>query len=343
MAHVRTLTRSDGTPAFEVRWRQAGRFKQRTFKVKREAERFALRVEVEVDQGNSTDIYVRRSKTLAHVVEASMKASAAKLKSKTLAGYEQAYRLHILPVFGARRITSVTSQDVEMWVVTLTEKGLSPASVRGTFVALNKLFRYAQRHELVAKNPCTGTELPRSDAKRMRCLTPAQVDALAKQLDRHHPYGLIVRFAAYSGLRAGEIAGLQVRDVNLLQKSVRVERTMQRDKHSDKGWTLASPKSERSTRTVPLRASLLVELRDYLDAHPRRGEPAALLWPGRVRGGHGENKSALDYSRPFDHQSFYRYYFKPALAAIHLSGVRFHDLATRTRRSWPLLASTSIR
>jgi hypothetical protein len=144
MAHVRTLERNDGSAAYEVRWRQAGRFKQRTFKVRREAERFALRVEDEVEQGNSTDIYVRRSKTVRDIVEASMRASAHKLKPKTVAGYEQAYRLHVLPTFGTRRITSVTSQEVERWVAELSATGLSPASVRGTFVALNKVFRYAQ-------------------------------------------------------------------------------------------------------------------------------------------------------------------------------------------------------
>ncbi len=323
MAHVRELQRKNGLAAYEVRCRQAGRFKQRTFQVKRDAQRFALRVEDEVDRGNSTDIYVRRSKTVREVVEASMRASTDKLKPKTVAGYEQAYRLHVLPVFGARRITSITSQEVERWVGDLSAKGLSPASVGGTFVALNKVFRYAQRHDLVAKNPCTGTELPRREAQEMRCPAPTQVEALAAELDAFAPYGLLVRFAAYTGLRAGELAGLQVRDVNLLRKTVRVERTLQRTKG---GWSLTSPKSERSTRTVPLRDALVLAMQEYLSTHPRRSEPDAQLWPGRVQGGHGANKSALDYSRPLDHQSFYRYYFKPALRRAGLPSVQFHDL-----------------
>jgi integrase len=107
-------------------------------------------------------------------------------------------------------------------------KGLGPASVRGTFVALNKVFRYAQRHDHVAKNPCAGTELPRSDAQEMHCLSPAQVEILAAERDKHARYGLLVRFAAYTGLSRGDLAGLQVRDVNLLRKTVRVERTLQR-------------------------------------------------------------------------------------------------------------------
>jgi site-specific recombinase XerD len=101
-----------------------------------------------------------------------MKASEAKLAPNTLAGHELAYRLHILPTFGTRRITSVTSQELEACVQSLSAKGLSPASIRGAFVALNKAFRYAQRHDLMAKNPCAGTELPRSDVQEMRCPLP---------------------------------------------------------------------------------------------------------------------------------------------------------------------------
>lgn len=77
---------------------------------------------------------------------------------------------------------------------------------------------------------------------------------------------------------------------------------------------------------MPLRGSLVEAMREYLDSHPRRNEPEAPLWPGRVRGGYGASKSAAEFSRPFDHQSFYRYYFKPALQRAGLPAVRFHDL-----------------
>lgn len=320
MAHVRSLTRSDGTPAFEVRWRQAEKFKQRTFKVKREAERFALRVEDEVEQGNSTDIYVRRSKTLADVVGASMAASASKLRPKTYGGYEAAYRLHVLPSFGTRRIVSITSQEVELWVQSLVAKGMAPASVRGAFIALNKCFKYAQRHDLVVKNPCTGTPLPAKPRKETRFLSPAEVDLLAGELDLFEPYGLVVRFAAYTGLRAGEIAGLQIRDVNLLRKVLRVDRAVQRV--TGKGLVYVEPKTERSHRYVPVRSSLADELASYLSQHPRRNEPEVALWPGREVGG----DRAADYNRLMDPASFYRYYLKPAAARAGLGAVRAHDL-----------------
>lgn len=322
MAHVRTLKRADGAKRYEVRWRQAGTFKQRTFSVKRDAERFALRMEDEIERGQSTDVYVRRGTTVRDAVEGSMAASEAKLKPRTFNSYRQSYDNHVLPTLGARRVSSITAQDVERWVAGLSASGLSPATVRNTFVALNKAMRYAVRHKHITANPCSGTELPRStagEAFQPRFLTPEDVEKLASELDHLPPYGLMVRFAAYTGLRAGEMAGLRIRDINLLRHEVSVVRTLQRIRGE---WCVGTPKSARSTRNVPLLLPDLVSaLDDFLAEHPNRHDPDAGLWPGRRPGTHG-----LDYSRHVDHSSWMRWYFKPALKRAGLGDVRFHDL-----------------
>ncbi|MBT2475991.1 tyrosine-type recombinase/integrase, partial [Microbacterium sp. ISL-103] len=59
--------------------------------------------------------------------------------------------------------------------------------------------------------------------------------------------------------------------------------------------------------------------------HPRRNEPEAPLWPERVPGGNGDVRT-LDYDRQFDVASLIRYYFKPALADLGITGARWHDL-----------------
>jgi len=182
MAHVRPLTRTNGKLAYEVRWRQGGKEKQRTFAVKRDAERFALRMEDAVHAGEATDVHVRRGKTVSDAVEESMAIAELKLKRRTFNSYRQGYDRHIIPVFGARRISAITSADVERWVADLSASGLAPATVRNTFVALNKVFRYAVRHGCVTRNPCTGTELPRPTHEQRfapRFLTPYK-PALAK-------------------------------------------------------------------------------------------------------------------------------------------------------------------
>ncbi|WP_369824096.1 hypothetical protein [Frondihabitans sp. PAMC 28766] len=54
------------------------------------------------------------------------------------------------------------------------------------------------------------------------------MEALATELDDTHPLGLLVRFAAQTGLRAAEIAGLHIRDMNLAAGHVEVRQTLKR-------------------------------------------------------------------------------------------------------------------
>jgi hypothetical protein len=54
----------------------------------------------------------------------------------------------------------------------------------------------------------------------MQFLSAAEVERLAEAIAP--PYGLLVRFAAHTGLRAGELAALRVKRPDLLRGTVRV-------------------------------------------------------------------------------------------------------------------------
>ena len=126
MAHVRTVERTEGGTAFEVRWRAArGKFQQKTFttkeyggleKTRRAAERFALRIENELADGNSTAPLVKNGKTFREVAELMQSAHAHTLKPKTRRDSAAAFRLHIYPTFDDRRISTVTTMDIEQWI-----------------------------------------------------------------------------------------------------------------------------------------------------------------------------------------------------------------------------------
>jgi integrase len=330
VAHVRQVQRKAGI-AYECRWKAGGKERQRTFTVRRDAERFALKVENEIAEGSSTDSLVRTSKSYREVAEASMAASAKNLKASTASGYGTGYRVHIYPVFGTRRISTITSLEVEQWLAGMqaklserTGRPLTPATVRGTMIALSKVFTYALKHRLIAVNPCDAVDMPKKASAAPMFLEAWQVEKLATELDRFAPYGLMARFAAYSGLRAGELAALRIRDINFLRKHVEVRRTVQRANGG--GWQFGTPKTARSSCDVPLRRELLDDMRAYLEAHPRRNEPGAALWPGRVQGGHGESKSALDFDRQLDIGSLYKHYFLPASKKVGLTGLKWHSL-----------------
>jgi integrase len=322
MAHVREVVRKGGR-GYEVRWRAGEKFKQRTFTVRRDADRFALKVESELADGNTTELLVKNGRTVRQVVEASLAASKPELKPRTYNGYVAIYDKRVLPRFGSRKIGTVTRADVQAWVAELHGAGLAPATVHHHYVALKKVMRHALDDRLISYNPCDGVRLPKShDAGGFQpvFLSARQVETLAGQLDLQAPYGLLVRFAAYTGLRAGELTGLRIRDLNLKAGHVEVRQTLQ---HIAGEWVVGTPKSARSTRNVPLVSRTLVaDLREYLVTHPRSGDPDALVWPGRNPGSH-----AVTYERVFDVASFRRNYLKPALRSLQMDdGMRFHDL-----------------
>ncbi|MFJ3392310.1 N-terminal phage integrase SAM-like domain-containing protein [Leifsonia aquatica] len=139
MAHVREVSRKTGT-AYEVRWKAEGRERQKTFTVKRDAERYALTVENAKATGAPTAELAGRSEKFEAVVAASLDASRPRLKPGTIVQYENLYATRILPTFGAKRIAAVTSQDVQKWVSGLIAAGKAPNTVHNHYVALTRCF-----------------------------------------------------------------------------------------------------------------------------------------------------------------------------------------------------------
>ncbi|MXM65530.1 tyrosine-type recombinase/integrase [Streptomyces sp. HUCO-GS316] len=327
MANIQRKKRANGW-AYEVRWRDHGKDRQITCKTESAALREKVRIEDLLAAGRSTATLVER-RTVAEVFKACMAAGEGHLKPRTLEGQRSIYRNHIGPALGRRRITSLRAQDVEKWVASLSKK-LGHGSVRNAYVVLNKLCKYAIRHDWLAVNPCTGVALPQDHnavEDKRQFLTPAQVEALAVAMsERREHYGLVVRMAAYTGLRSGELAGLRIRDVNLFRNTVEVRRTVRRAKGG--GWVAASPKSRRSIREVPLLPRLAAELRAYLEQHPNRLDPDSALWPGSRK---KFQSSEIDWNIPFDINNLIKSHFRKTVrAGVGSAGIstatRWHDL-----------------
>lgn len=119
-------------------------------------------------------------------------------------------------------------------------------------------------------------------------------------------FGVLVRFAAYTGLRAGEICALRAGRVDLRQGRVTVAASV--TEVSGHGLIFSEPKTyERRSVTLP---GFLVEQLE----HRVSSDPLAFVFPARDGG-------------ILHHKTFYRRVFKPAVHAAGLPDrVRFHDL-----------------
>jgi integrase len=343
---VYKLHRVKGT-VYVVRWREVdpvtdkARVRDKTFPTEVAARQF----QDSVGHTKATGTYVPHDvgkATFREVSEQWLAVQATRVRPRTLENYERTLRLRVLPRFGARRIGSITGRDVEKWVAEMG--AVMPSTVKHAIFPLSATMNYALKHGLIPANPCQvverPTQLPTGRQKRQgHFLTRAQVAAVAAKVAETEPvYGLLIRFAAGTGLRRSEIAGLRVRDLRVrASREVRVERMVER--RTGREWVIQEPKSARSRRRVPILDDVLLQdLRRYLASHPRRDELDAQVWPGKFRSG-PLNYGAPDADEFWNAGSFYKHVFVPAVAAVGLpttahEGVRFHDLRHTCGSQW---------
>jgi integrase len=351
MAHVQRKVRSDGTVRYEVRWTervrdaaghtQTVRHRQKSFTRAKAANAFKPLHEADTLRGDLRD-YDAAALPFSHYADNWMRALRTQVKARTIEGYEQALHTHVLPAFGERSVGSIAPADVREFVAALVRRKLSASSIKATVGCLRRILDLAIEDTAIRFNPTHSVRLP-SDRQMGRerfqpvFLTEDQVATLTDQFSA--PYALMVRFLAWTGLRKGELAGLDVGDVHLWRTKdgwrgyVDVHRTRRK---ITGGWEVGTPKSEQSTRRVSLQDWLAEDMHTYIATQHGNPVPAAPLWPNRQRGGYthgtranpdGPRHGALDWSTPIEPGAFFRNLFKPALISAKLPpATRLHDL-----------------
>lgn len=325
MARIVTLAVGHGKP-YEVRWSWYNAQGKRTFKKERfsrldDAKARKREVEQAVADASLPD-YAGGRKSLRHWAERWFDMKSNKVKPKTAHGYRIILDHSVLPAFGDARVRSITAADIQEWIDGMDQ---APPTIKHHHAVLRAVLAHAVRGNAIRTNPARDVELPtdRSVGRtktRPVFLTIDQIVRLSEALADHWPYDLMVLFTTYTGLRASEVSGLNIGDLDLLRRRVQVRRTRSRinGEHVTKSG---------EGREVPLAAWLADDLRAYLDAHPRANDADAPLFPGRKYDPQpGGRRGAMDWSRPYNHELFYRRMWKPALVRAGLGAVRFHDL-----------------
>lgn len=338
---VKVQTSATSPKPYEVRWSWynadgSRKFKKERFRTEREAKAKKREVEDAVAAASLPD-YAGGRQSVTHWGERWLEQKRGLRKPSTFRSYEAIWNGSVQPQWGSRRINTITTADVQDWIAELLQSGKKPPTIRHHVWLLGQVFSYAARSRAISYNPVRDVELP-TDRSLGRLpyaphfLTAEEVEQIAQHLDAAYPdtlHGSLVRFMAWTGLRTGEVSGLNIGDVDLLRKTISVRRT-----RSVRGgvWTEHTPKSGRS-RTVPLMPWVVDDLNALLSSHPRVNDASAPLWPGTRPGAAGgspksddQRSGSVDFSRPWEAGTFLRRRFRPAVMAIGIDPTRLHDL-----------------
>lgn len=241
-------------------------------------------------------------------------------KPSTLAAVRGHVEHWIVPFLGAKTLGAVRAEDVSDLVAIMLAgtrpgglrrtKPLSPKSVRNAVGTLSALYAHAQRKGWAARNPVREVEMPPVTADEdIRFLDPVEVNALAAAATAG-PYQEVDRAlyitAAMTGLRQGELIALRWRDVDWSAGRVRVRQNYVLGE-------FGTPKSRRSTRSVPMADAVAGELDRLHQASSRRADDD-LVFADPVTAG------------PLAKPAILRRYRKALKAARLDETHRFHDL-----------------
>ena len=301
---------------YDIRWREAGHLRSKSFRRKRDAERFDLTLKdakqtgmlVRVDGGVETlDEYVEQAWAPIH---------AAALAPKTRKRYKVLYDGHISPLLGGYPLRELTSEIIGRWQADRLRAG---APVESTRKALTLLGGILQRAVETGRIPANPQRLVRKAApepsEEIRPLVPATVERIREALlagaGRDDPStrrdvavlrgrdAMLVSLLAYAGLRPQEARSLRWGHVHECTLVVHAPKTR---RHSSQ------------SRTVRLLAPLAQDLHEWRLASGRPGDREPVvpaldgsemtengfeMWRGRVWTA-ALKACGARYQRPYD-------------------------------------------
>ena len=272
MADIQKRQTSTGV-RWDVRYRdEARRQRKRTFDRKVDAQRFASSVETDLVRGEWID--PKRGRELFGEWADKWLETIVDRKPKTRESYESIVHKHLRPRFGEMPIAAIDYPMVLAFVAELREEGVAAKTVRNIRDVMRMIFRLAVRSGALKVNPVVDITVARTHRAEMVFLEPDQVMDLASEVAEpprryrreerrvvgYPEYGLFVRFAAFNGLRAGELVGLRVKDLELLQRRVQVFQSAS----EAYGQLQIVPTKTYERRSVPIPRSLIDDLAQHV-------------------------------------------------------------------------------
>ncbi|MGG1661748.1 tyrosine-type recombinase/integrase [Brevibacillus sp. NRS-1366] len=251
------------------------------------------------------------------------------LETKTANQYMSCLKNRILPALGHLRLDQVKPLHVMDFLESLSKdnsrqdgkKGsLSSSSIQYHHRVLKNIFNRAVEWKVIKSNPVASVQKPKVVYKENLPYDESEVQTLLVALQRElFHWRMMITLALTTGLRLGELLGLEWKHVDLNNGVIEVLQSVASSTRGD--IVLKEPKTKNSKRKVSLPASVLTELQRY-SLHCRKERlKIGDAWQG------GEHSFVFSQANgtPFYPRSPY-HWFRKFTKKHGLRHIRFHDL-----------------
>ncbi len=240
------------------------------------------------------------------------------IKESTYATYTNIIENHLKPVLGKKKINNITNEDLQNFIILKLstskknlEKGLALKTVKDMTVLIKNTLKTATQNKLISFQNFQ-CKFPSSFSKsHLKTFSVEEQKILFKYLiNNQNSKNLGILLCLQTGLRLGEICGLQWQDINLEKSTLTICRTLQKIyiKEKNKSYSktiISTPKTKTSNRIIPLNI-------DFIN----------LIKPFQQNKNNYFITNSTNYLKPH----CYRYYYQKLLHFLNLPKLRFHSL-----------------
>jgi integrase len=222
--------------------------------------------------------------TVETVAKAWIKDSSHKWKESTKCRYKEKLHIYILPHFGKREFSDISTAGVESFISMIQTDGMpgrkpvSAGTARSVLTVLKQIRLHALKmdHQVRFNPECI---VVRSQKSEITIFSEAEEKKLVAELKfdtDETAAGFLT--CLFTGIRVGELCALNCDNIDLDDGVIRIRATMQRLPDQSSGdkktrVTIDKPKSECSIRDIPINKELLEVLRRFY-------KPGAFLLTG---------------------------------------------------------------
>ncbi|ETO40002.1 Integrase [Fructilactobacillus florum 8D] len=207
---------------------------------------------------NDVNLVKNQNITVQQYIKIYMDNHKNNIKKSTSVSYWTAFNKHIIPAIGNIKLSNLNKINYTSKLINpMVEKGYKRNTILSCHNRMMTIMYDAVDNEFIDRNKISHVQIPDTGKEQKRIMTKVELNKFNAQLNHESLLTQVIMYTLeQTGMRQGELCGLQWHDIDFNKLTISINRT--RDYNG-----VRSPKTKDSKRTINISKQLASLLKKY--------------------------------------------------------------------------------